>query len=186
MGIARHAVICEAARRSRSCGRCADDGGDLLGDRGQRREAVGRILGQHLQAERFGPQIKIGTQLAGWRRILRDDLRHHRAQRAAKRQLAGEHLVEDHAQAELVGRGTDFVGSPVDLFGRHVGGRADEHAALRDSHVLVALELPRQAEVHDDWLVPLVDHDVGRLEIAVHDAVLVGFGQRVGQLANDD
>ncbi len=49
-----------------------------------------------------------------------------------------------------------------------------------------ALELPRQAEIHDDRLVPLVDHDVGRLQVAVHDPVVVGFLQRLRQLADDD
>ena len=44
---------------------------------------------------------------------------------------------------------------------------------------------PRQAEIDDDRLLLDVDHDVGRFEIAVDNAALMGRVECFGQLEND-
>jgi hypothetical protein len=55
---------------------------------------------------------------------------------------------------------------------------------LRQTTSLFAADLPRQAEIHDDRLAALFDHDVGRLQVAVDDAVVMRFLQRLGELAD--
>ena len=56
---------------------------------------------------------------------------------------------------------------------------------LRQADVLaLRRSLLRQAEIHDDRLALLVDHDVGRLQVAVHDPVVVCLLQGQGQLAD--
>ena len=42
-----------------------------------------------------------------------------------------------------------------------------------------------QAEVHEERFAPVIEHEVGRFEIAVHDALAMGIGQSLGKLAND-
>ena len=39
-----------------------------------------------------------------------------------------------------------------------------------------------EAEVHDNRLASAVDHDVGRLQVAMDDAPLVGLAQGIGDL----
>ncbi len=51
------------------------------------------------------------------------------------------------------------------------------------SQPLVLVHLPRQAEVHDHRLIPLVNHDVRGFQVAVNDAAAVRFLQSQGQLA---
>ena len=68
------------------------------------------------------------------------------------------------------------------LLGRHVGRRAQDGAGGGERGV-VALEPAGQAEVHDDQAAPGVDHDVGRLEVAVDDPLAVRLGQGHGQVA---
>ena len=57
---------------------------------------------------------------------------------------------------------------------RHVGGRAARQLRIR-----CGLQRGRHAKVHHQGVPVRVDHDVGRLEIAVHDARLVGGVQAI-------
>ncbi len=65
------------------------------------------------------------------------------------------------------------------LFGRHVGGRAQDDMA--PGHGLVRLRLG-QAKV-EQLDARLGQHDVARLQIAMDDAFRVCGGQRVGDLS---
>ena len=73
-----------------------------------------------------------------------------------------------------------MCGFAFGLFGRHVGGRAEDLAVHRHRHF--ARFAAGQAEVHEVRLAVAVDHDVGRLQVAMDDALLVGMVQRVGDL----
>ena len=88
-----------------------------------------------------------------------------------ERRLAGEHLVQDRAQAVDVAARADNCMMPGGLLGRHVAGRADNHAAARD--VAVRLEQLHQPKVGDIGIALGVQEDVGRLEIAMHNSARV-------------
>ena len=74
------------------------------------------------------------------------------------------------------------------LLRRHVGGRAERAADLRDGGVrgigARGGDGFRDAEVADDGAATGEEHVV-RLDVAVHDAVLVRVGQRFGDVAQD-
>jgi hypothetical protein len=102
--------------------------------------------------------------------------------------LAGQHLEQHGAE------GPD-VGAPVrrlaaGLFRAHVRGRAEKRAGAgpNDRHLRVLCLGrfdPREAEVeHLDETIGC-DRDVRGLQIAMHDAVLMGRFQRVGELPRD-
>ena len=96
---------------------------------------------------------------------------------ALERDLAGEHLVEHDAervQVRLTGHG------PAEgLLGRDVVGRA-QHPAVRGQSLLV--ERAGDPEVRDLRRALLVDQDVLRLHVAVHDVAGVRRPERAGDL----
>ena len=105
---------------------------------------------------------------------------------------AGEHLVEDRAERELVR--PEVRRTPRGLLGRHVpdcphhGARLRAARALRDRLVVSVAERRerlREAEV-EELRAPLLrdDHVLG-LEVAVHDAARVRRRERVGDLGSD-
>ncbi len=69
------------------------------------------------------------------------------------------------------------------LLGRHVLDRSDDGAP--DGHRRAGLGRARDAEVHDERFVVTAHHDVGRLQIAVHDAGLVRGRQSRTHLLHD-
>src|SRR5439155_24786435 len=85
---------------------------------------------------------------------------------------AGEQFVEDDAQAVNVGAGVHAVPFAAGLLGTHVGGRAGEGGP--GAELLLAQGL---AEIADVGPARGVEQDVGRLDVAVDDAVLVGVVQ---------
>ncbi len=100
------------------------------------------------------------------------------------RPSAEQRLVEDQADrvdvdARVdVGLRADF--RAADLLGRHVGGRADERAALRLLRVGFGRRgEPRDAEVDHAWAPVAVDEDVRGLQVAVHDAAVMAVLERV-------
>jgi len=156
---------------------------------------VGRILLQQLahDAIRLGRQVtdelRRRGRLAGQRRAERLDVAG-----PGEGQPAGDHLVQQHAEREQIAAVIQRLAAR--LLGRHVGHGPD-HLAFPGQlaadrlepgvHVLDRLLLrPRaveqlgQAEVQQLDVAVAGDDDVGRLEIAVHDAVLVGVGQTLG------
>ena len=99
---------------------------------------------------------------------------------------AYEHVVQD--QAERI-----YVGALIDRFAQsllrsHVLERANHRARCRSAgeHCLgVDDGRARDAEVHDQRMVT-VDHDVGRLQIAMHDADFVRSLEPGGNLPGND
>ena len=65
------------------------------------------------------------------------------------------------------------------LFRRHVTGRAQNLST--GGQLRTDLRLLGQAEIGDPELVELVDQQVGRLEVAVQRALLVGVMHRPGR-----
>jgi len=96
---------------------------------------------------------------------------------------AKEHVPQD--QAERVNVGPLIDRFPFRLLGRHVRHRPDDGA--RDGHGETGRHggRARDAEVHDQRVVLRVDHDVGRFQIAVHDAGLVRGNQPRDHLPGD-
>ncbi len=82
--------------------------------------------------------------------------------RALQGPTAGEDFVEDEAKCVDVAARRDLLAGQ--LLGRHVGGRAGAQCLAGD---------PRQPEVGDAHPPVAVQHDVGRLEVAMHDPALV-------------
>ncbi len=96
---------------------------------------------------------------------------------ALERDVAHEHLVEhDPERVEIAGRADALAER---LLGADVVGGA-EHAPVGGEAVL--LEGARDAEVGHLRAAVLVDQHVLRLDVAVHDALVVGGLQRAGDL----
>ena len=99
---------------------------------------------------------------------------------AAERPPAREHLVEDGAEREDVG--PRIHRPPFRLLGRHVGGRAHDNARLgRDrgdrGFGRRQLDQFRETEVEHLGAAVARDDDVGRLDVAMDDAVRVRDGK---------
>ncbi len=171
--------------------------------------AVRRILGQRGHDEGAQPprQPESVCGQIGRRRVAveLDEL-----QRIAReRRCAGEHAIGDDSETVDVGSGIDLVAAT--LFRRHVQRRAGHRSGLRHQarigrwkstrHVLRAWSRRRQrrrrfdagqlgeAEVqhlHREAAAAIrLQPDVVRLEIAVHDAQAVGFGDGRTDLFED-
>ena len=106
-------------------------------------------------------------------RLLVDDGVHQRRYVvAAEGQGSGQHFVEHNADGPQVG--TVVHDETFGLFGRHVGGGTEGRSELGDAGRAGKL---RQAEVHDLGAAALGDHDVRRLDVAMHDAEVVSLVQ---------
>jgi len=118
----------------------------------------------------------------------RRDLQHRVA---AKRPDTRRHLVEHRAEGEDVGAGVHPLAPQ--LLGRHVGHRAEHLSRARDRAAGGQRGLDvrrprrrRKAEVEHLHAALVAHHHVGRLQIAMNDALAVrggeGVGDRDGQL----
>ena len=137
--------------------------------RGARRgEALLGPLGQEAQH----PQLEIGRNALdaiGRGQGMLIALRvQHLPLRAGKGRLAAQHLVDHRAERVEIAAGVERA--TIDLLRAHVGRRAGEHGVGEVGRVGGAGE----PEVEDLHVAAIGDHDVRRLEIAVHDA---GGGQ---------
>ena len=99
---------------------------------------------------------------------------------ASERAGARQHLVDDGAQTEHVRARVERL--PLRLFGRHVRGGAGHHTLAGPRHVRVCRHDLGQAEVEHLGATVVRDEDVGRLEIAVEDALLMSGMEGVGDL----
>jgi len=98
-----------------------------------------------------------------------------------KRRGAGQQLVEQHAEAVDVAAGIDVKAADVGLLGGHVLGRAYELAKLGEQRFVgEALAVRRLGDAEVDYLrdrraVVQRHKDVGRLQVAVNHALLMGM-----------
>ncbi len=90
-------------------------------------------------------------------------------------------FVEQDAEGEEVGPPIHRLA--LQLFGRHVGGRADGEPRIGQAlRRLVGIHQPCDAEVEDARLSRVIDHDVLGLQVAMDDPLIVGCGKRGGYL----
>jgi hypothetical protein len=97
----------------------------------------------------------------------------------AEGQVAAEHAVEDNAQRIDVGPAVHRL--PLGLLGRGIVGRADKTGQGEVRRRLGAGDPKVQ---HADGAVGQ-DHDVARLDVAVHHLIVVGVVQSQRHLAGD-
>jgi hypothetical protein len=104
---------------------------------------------------------------------------HRHADRAVgiEGDLAGEHLVEHHAQGVEVALGADPI--PHGLLGGHVLRRAEHEAAVRERGLGGG---PGYAEVRHLGVPGGGEQDVVGLDVPVDDARLVGDAEGLGDL----
>src|SRR5205807_759809 len=101
-----------------------------------------------------------------------------------ERPSPGQQLVEDDAErVEVAARVHRAAYAPegVEVLRRHVGQRPADHRC----RVGVNPQVYRQVEVQQHRLALVCQQDVGRLQVAVQDAALVGMSQTVGQTRGD-
>jgi hypothetical protein len=134
-----------------------------------------------------------GTSARGGevRRIVVQDRRHRLGGRVApERPSSGEHLVQHDAEGEQIGARVD--GLPAHLLGSHVANRTEDDAVAGDRGA--CFERARsiggrrgtgQTEIENLDVPGGGQEHVLRLEIAVHDALVVRGGQPAGDLRSD-
>ena len=96
-----------------------------------------------------------------------------------ERRGAGEQFVEQHAQRVDVAAGVDVQAAHLGLLGAHVQRRADHLAEAGEERLLGQLLTDGLGDAEVDDLghrhaVVQRDQDVGRLEVAVDDPLLMG------------
>ncbi len=151
-------------------------------------QAVPDVFGQRLRAGVAAPGILLQRPGGDRPQLARqphglapDDLVVH-IQRGIglERAPARHRLVQQHAQRPDVDAGPEAA--PLYLLGRHVMGRA--HHAAGDGQVLAVQQLG-DAEVGQHHAALGLDQDVGRLQIAVNDALAVGVVDGAGDRLQD-
>jgi len=177
-----------AGRDQLGRGRAArrDGGGERIAPgerRGERRRAAGPAPRIALQAA-LDRALRRGVDVAlevggGDRRGLASQARDLFQRLALEGSLPREQLVQDEPEAVEVAldRGGLAAGEAL---GRHVGRCPDEELGI----TRLGLELG-EPEVRDARVAAPVNHDVGRLEVAVEHAALVDRGQAGGDRARD-
>ncbi len=99
---------------------------------------------------------------------------------AAKRALCRQQFIEHHTQAENIGAAIDEVPLAAGLFRAHVGGRAGPMSVFAELFVFQG-----QAEIGDVRSKLRIDEDIGRFDVAMHNAVDVRVVQGFGDGRHD-
>ena len=141
----------------------------------------GRVARHRAQRDRRQLRRHVRAQRVRRHRVVERDGFADLLQRIAVEGLArGEQFVQHRAQRIDVGARVDLAG--LLLLGRLVVRRAGDHAFQRRQRRMVGDA--RDAEVQHLGLVAPRQEDVGRLDVAMHDAARMGIGQRVGDAAH--
>ena len=98
--------------------------------------------------------------------------------RGLKRAFAGKYFIEHQAERVEVALDADFLAG--ELFGRHVGG-----GAVADFGALHLRGQAGEAEIRDQDVAAAIQHDVGRFQIAVQHAAIMGRSQARAELARN-
>ena len=134
---------------------------------------VQQLVQQRLKASQFGRQLRDGSGHM-----------HHRQSKAVfggVGHVAGQHLVEQHAEAVQVGAGIHRLAA--NLLRAHVARRADGQAG--PGHDRGAAEGFGDAEVGQHRAAVFAEQDVLGLDVAVDDVAAVGVVQGAGHGAGD-
>ncbi len=142
--------------------------------------AIDHPLGQRLEADPLEFRGGRRVPLTQRRRVAGLDPGERLGRRRPReRPPTGAKFVEHAAEAEDVGASVDAVPFASGLFGAHVVGRADVPGG---TEVLV---LEGQAEVGEERLVGGVKQDVGGLDVAMDQLVVVGMVRRLGHVSHE-
>jgi hypothetical protein len=115
-------------------------------------------------------------------RLVLENLEQEHPAIAAERPLPRQQLIKDDPEAVQVGARVHLMRLPPRLLRRHVRRRA-QHLAVEGHGNLFGLALC-QAEVHEMRPALQIEQDVGRLDVAMNDAVLVGVRERLADLGD--
>jgi len=122
--------------------------------------------------------------LGGGCHLARDDLPQDRLRGAPYvRRVTDEHLVENAPQGVHVGGNPDRLVAGG-LLGTHVVRRAEAQARLGEPAPARDTHGQRDAEVRDHGL-PVLEQDVGRLDVAVDDTLPVRIVQSLGHVGRN-
>ena len=184
--VARHEFLDQLPRRVLVCRHAAarKPGGDLAGQLLRARVSPRRILLQRPLADRGQFEGDVGKRSPDrFQRRCHDRLQNLRGVLALEGPAPGEQLVQHDPEAPHVAAGIHAGVGADGLLGTHVGRRS-QHLAFGRHRGVAAIALGH-AEVHQARHLLLVEHDVGRLDVAVDDAALVGIMQRLGQCGGE-
>ena len=144
--------------------------------------AIARLLLEALVDDAFELARDFRVELARRHVTHQPDLVHRRVGLVLdERLLAREHLIQQDAEREDVAARVELVAEH--LLGRHVRGRADTGAGLGE---IAEAVVARDAEVHHLHATRARDHDVRRLDVAMHDAAVVHVVECASDLHRDD
>ena len=140
------------------------------------------IARDHLHQDALRIRIHFAVELRDVGRIFLQDLPQPRHRTlGVERHASGQHLVVRDAEGVDVGAQIDRLAHAV--LGRQISGRSHERAGR--SELRLRLGRKRDAEVGDLHHATLVDHQIGRLDVAVNDAGVVRGGESVRGLQDD-
>lgn len=179
---------CRCRRRTIGCGYPALEARLLLirGLLEEVAQVIGHILagrvairgppGQGFQADTF-LLLRDGVMpLPGRAHLAMNDLFQHFLHLVGlEGKLAGEQLVEDYAEAEVVRPPIDSMALAPRLLGTHVGGRPGVAWSLAD--ILFPQGKP---EIGHEGLAAGVEKNVAGLDVPMENSLLVGIVQRLG------
>ena len=138
-------------------------------------------LRKRLQANPFQLAINIGINLTQRFGIASFDLFEYLINRSASKwSTSRQQFIQDDTQAPDVGSSVEVLGQSRNELWRHVG----RSAAALSGRVQLGAFVQGQAKVGDQRTTLIVDQDVGRLEVAMHDSRASGVAQCIGDLGN--